>query len=424
MVKKPLVTALVSTYNHAAFIRDTLDGILMQKTDFPFDCFIYDDASTDGTSDIIREYKNKYPDIIHAFIAQENTFTKPYHFDHVVSIQEKSVFGKYIALCEGDDYWIDKDKLQKQVSFMETHPSVSFSIHSSLRKNYLDGTEYEHVLYPEDCYVPMIDFFTLRDSAPDTASIVIRRDVYFSWTKDKTYPKAQVLDFPLMLYCLLNGECYYFTDVMSVYRYQTKGSKTDSVRGKAYASFSVDYERFFDDWNKYTDHKYRDYVRIFSNQQLITTVFRLCDELKDDTEARECISRLYDSHTDYTKYIDALAKMFEIIRDDEGISRDELRMIRNSKHIVVFGLGKYSEIVENILFRKGIVPEGYIVSEKKIDCRNDKTVWDFNDFPYEWDDVIVLAGVSYTWKNEIEPLFINRGMNYVAPLWTDLCEWL
>ena len=119
----PLLSIITETYNHAPFIRKFLDGVVMQKTNFPFELLIHDDASTDETANIIREYEAKYPEIIKPIYQKENLYSKG------LSICRKYQFprikGKYSAFCEGDDYWIDPLKLQKQVDFLESHPDYS-----------------------------------------------------------------------------------------------------------------------------------------------------------------------------------------------------------------------------------------------------------------------------------------------------------
>ena len=118
----PLLSVNVTTYNHSQFIRQCLDGIMMQKTTFPFEVLIHDDASTDGTADIIREYETLYPDIIKPIYQTENRFSRGLS---ISNLQYSRVKGKYVALCEGDDYWIDPLKLQKQVDFLENNPDYT-----------------------------------------------------------------------------------------------------------------------------------------------------------------------------------------------------------------------------------------------------------------------------------------------------------
>lgn len=118
---KPLVAIQCITYNHEPYIRDALEGFVMQKTDFPFVAIVHDDASTDGTAAIIREYAEKYPDIIKPIYESENQYSK----GSLGQIMRKALClteVKYLAFCEGDDYWIAPLKLKKQVDFLESHP--------------------------------------------------------------------------------------------------------------------------------------------------------------------------------------------------------------------------------------------------------------------------------------------------------------
>jgi len=119
----PLVTIWTTTYNHAPFIRQCLEGILMQKTTFSFELLIHDDASTDETADIIREYEARYPNIVKPIYQTENLFSKGGGITRKFLLPRSQ--GKYIAACEGDDYWTDPLKLQKQIEFLESHPDYT-----------------------------------------------------------------------------------------------------------------------------------------------------------------------------------------------------------------------------------------------------------------------------------------------------------
>lgn len=125
-----MVSISCITYNHAAYIRQALDGFLMQKTSFDFEVLIHDDASTDGTKEIIQEYQARFPSIIKPILQEENQYQKG-----VRGISRNFNYprakGKYIALCEGDDYWTDPNKLQKQVDFLEDNPDYVISFHDA-----------------------------------------------------------------------------------------------------------------------------------------------------------------------------------------------------------------------------------------------------------------------------------------------------
>ncbi|ANV83287.1 hypothetical protein AWQ21_02150 [Picosynechococcus sp. PCC 7003] len=124
---QPQVSIVCVTYNHEEFIEEAINGFLMQKTNFPVEVIIHDDASTDNTTKVIQEYHTKYPEIIKPIIQTQNQFSIR-QFDFFRDILKKAE-GKYIALCEGDDYWTDSLKLQKQVDFMELNPEFSICFH-------------------------------------------------------------------------------------------------------------------------------------------------------------------------------------------------------------------------------------------------------------------------------------------------------
>lgn len=124
----PKVTIICLTYNHERYIARAIDSFLMQKTNFPFEIVIHDDASTDGTTDIIKEYHNRYPELIKPIFEKENQFSKKIDIIYSKNLLNK-ILGKYVSLCEGDDYWIDENKLQIQADYMDSHLDVSICFH-------------------------------------------------------------------------------------------------------------------------------------------------------------------------------------------------------------------------------------------------------------------------------------------------------
>lgn len=131
----PLVSVCCVAYNHERYIRDAMEGFLMQETSFAFEILVHDDASTDRTADIIRAYQADYPDVVKPVFQTENQYTKGKR-PGLINFQRAK--GKYVALCEGDDFWIDPFKLQKQVDFLEANPGYGV-VHT-------DG----HFYYPEN----------------------------------------------------------------------------------------------------------------------------------------------------------------------------------------------------------------------------------------------------------------------------------
>jgi len=126
MEQIPLVSICCITYNHANYISNTIESFLKQETTFSYEIIINDDASTDGTAAIIKEYHDKFPDIIKPILQKENQYSKG-----IRGMNPRFTFpvakGKYIAVCEGDDCWIDPHKLQRQVDFLENHEDFTLT---------------------------------------------------------------------------------------------------------------------------------------------------------------------------------------------------------------------------------------------------------------------------------------------------------
>lgn len=124
----PLLSVLCITYNHAPYIEDALNSFLMQETNFPFEIIVHDDASTDGNQAIIKKYEEKYPRLIRAVYQKENQYSKG---RRALGFFQGMSNARYLAVCEGDDYWLDPKKLQKQVDYLEKHPECVITGHDA-----------------------------------------------------------------------------------------------------------------------------------------------------------------------------------------------------------------------------------------------------------------------------------------------------
>ncbi len=162
----PLVTTRTITYMHEPFIRDCIEGILMQRTTFPVQVIIHDDASTDKTAEIVREYETKYPRLIKGIYQKENQYSKPGRGTMRGDIQAATL-GKYVAFCEGDDYWTDPLKLQRQVDFLESNEEYAGCFHETLviyydlkKKPHLFRETLPDVITTEDTIATLAPFHT------------------------------------------------------------------------------------------------------------------------------------------------------------------------------------------------------------------------------------------------------------------------
>ena len=228
----PLVSIRCTVYNHEPFLRQCLDGFVMQKTTFPFEAIVHDDASTDGSAAIIREYAEKYPDIIKPIYETENQYSKGDGSLDRVMAAAIHPNAKYIALCEGDDYWTDPHKLQLQVDFLESHPDYFMSCHGyeyyyeNIKEFQshptISNIEFETYNGREYC-TPSVDHFFNHSSEWFTQilTIVIRRKKYIDQDKLNEYNNPN--DTILCYYMMKAGKCAVFKDVMGVYRKHDKG---------------------------------------------------------------------------------------------------------------------------------------------------------------------------------------------------------
>ena len=220
--KEILVSICCVTYNHESFIRQCLDGFLMQKTNFEFEILIHDDASTDGTDGIIREYEQKYPDIIKPIYQTENQYSKGIKISTTYTFPRAK--GKYIALCEGDDYWTDPYKLQKQVDFMEENPEYSLCCHRYRIYNQETGewfSDYTETYFPEKLEGITIDNkFNFSAWITVTLTVVFRYNKY-SVSELSSYKYTQ--DTHLFYHLLKKGKGYCLNEVAAVYRRHAEG---------------------------------------------------------------------------------------------------------------------------------------------------------------------------------------------------------
>lgn len=212
--EEPILVAIwCLVYNHEPYLRECLDGFVMQKTNFRFVAIVHEDVSKDGSAAIIREYEEKYPDIFRPIYETENQWSKPDgSLGRIMGAAIDATGAKYIAMCEGDDYWTDPYKLQKQVDFMESHPDYVACFHNAV----IDYGSSRRL------------FNSLNENHYPTTEDIIERKWFIS-TQTLLYRNLH-LQCPEWGYKVINGDYlnelllakegkfYYMDDVMAVYR--------------------------------------------------------------------------------------------------------------------------------------------------------------------------------------------------------------
>lgn len=228
-----IVTVICTAYNHEPYIRQCLEGFIMQKANFPFEVLINDDASTDKTADIIREYEKKYSGIIKPFYQTENQYSKRnFPFENILLPRAR---GKYIALCEGDDYWIDPLKLQKQIDFLESHQE--YGLICTQRQYLCDwNNRYKKSRFLNKFVDEDISFeqLLLLNSIP-TPTTLFKKSLCLEYLKEIPEDSKHWLmgDYPLWLHLSYLSKVRKFANFTAVYRIRKESlSHSSNIKKK------------------------------------------------------------------------------------------------------------------------------------------------------------------------------------------------
>jgi len=215
----PKVSVVSITYNHEAYIREALDGFIAQKTDFPVEIIVADDASTDATPAIIQEYADRHPHLFRPILRSENVGTHANLTDALSAAR-----GKYLALCEGDDYWIDPMKLTKQVAFLDRHPETAVCFHP-VRMIWTDGHARDSKFPPGQLRRNLSVETLILSNFIQTNSVVYRRLARY----DDIPADVMPLDWYLHVLHAVHGDIAMLPETMAVYRRHSQGMWHNTV---------------------------------------------------------------------------------------------------------------------------------------------------------------------------------------------------
>ncbi len=409
--KKPVVSIVCMTYNHKPYIRNAIEGILSQKTDFLYEVIIHDDASTDGTTQIIKDYEKKYPEIIRGIYREKNIYEQKMKVAKEVMNECK---GKFIAFCEGDDCWIDNNKLQIQVDYMEKKTECVLTVHNVLKLECDSGSMQSIGYYSEDKDLSEKEVIVYHERIA-TVSYVFRKDVFpeaeFFWN-------AGVGDYTLLLYFILKGKIHYFDRIMSVYRYKSKGSWTEQMMQNRQEHFEncVRLIYFLEQYNKYTGRKYEPYI--IDKIHYFVGYMVNSMEKKNVDDFDELCCKFKQREGKYNKYFLEMHRIFLQTHYMDYCSYEIMEFAKNNRHIIIMGTGKYADIVSEQLSNNCISFEGFTVSygEKKESTYKGKQVWEIQEIPYNICETGIIIGINPVIWSEIESSLRGSGItNYICP---------
>lgn len=266
--EKIMVSILCLAYNHEKYIRDALDSFIKQNVNFQYEIIINDDCSTDNTPQIIKEYAEKYPEIIKPIFQKENQYSK--HRRMIIDILMPQAKGKYFAFCEGDDYWTDINKLQKQFDFMEKNKEYSMCVSNAIIVDNNKNKVGEINTVNDNSNLTCDDFILGGGEYVATNSIFSRMEYI---KQLPTYFNDFSIDYLWQIFLSSMGKTYCFKDQMCVYRINTGLSWTDKIISDESKNISIN-KKIVDklkEVNEYTNKKYNDSI----NKKIIELEFNI-----------------------------------------------------------------------------------------------------------------------------------------------------
>lgn len=276
------VTVYCLTYNHEKYIESAIKSFLMQETTFNVQIIIHDDASTDGTTDIVKKYAKLYPEKIYAIIQSENQYSKG--IDIYDKFIKNQIRGKYVAICEGDDYWTNKNKLQMQYDALEDNPEIDLCSHGGIKVN-VDGETVGTVCpFNRTKIVSAASVIRGGGGFVLTSSLMYRKNIRNTELKFYNFLS---FDYTLQILGSLRGGMLFISKFMSAYRVNVPGSWTLRVSRKYENRKIINNKilKMYDLLSEDTDGRY-DFAMMFprlkiyiNNNKLLFNVLNFCKKI-------------------------------------------------------------------------------------------------------------------------------------------------
>lgn len=285
----PMVSIKCLTYNQEDYIENALDSFLLQKTSFPFEIVVHDDASTDGTSNIIMKYAKRYPNIIKAIIEEKNQYSKK--DGSINRIVNSKISGKYIAYCEGDDYWTDSMKLQKQFEIMEMNPEINICAHTVKKIDATSGKKLGYIRPSnQDCVFGTEEVIKGGGGFVGTNSLFFRREIMHN---EPLFRKMMEIDYTLQVAGALKGGMLYIDSCMSNYRVLAKNSWSIGLDREYIRNFREQWIKVINQIDADTGFKYSKSIAEYLVKDKIDTALLLGDcEMLNNMECKSFYKKM------------------------------------------------------------------------------------------------------------------------------------
>lgn len=409
------VSIFCVSYNQKEYIEDALDGFIMQRTNFKYRVVIYDDASTDGTTEIIQRYAEANPDLICAYIATKNTFNHPrrrHMWDDFVGRVSRS---KYVALCEGDDYWIDDNKLQLQYDYMENNPQCVLVMHNAMWEDCTTGTRHraDPFINVTSGEVSAEEAIMQYNAHPPTASFFMTKELIYipEFVND-----APMGDYSLLLYALLKGEVHYIPRIMSVYRFKATNSYTlslvnDEIKNVYFMYNALVFLHQFDRYSGYRFHKW-----CMAKEQ--TYAYGIIDKIDVyggiEKMISLCVTKGYYIHR--CQEIDSkLSEIYEVVYMNK-LSPSVVDYFREHETVYIMGAGNFAANLVRKISAYKLSFEAFVVTSKKDTTQSfDKCIIELKELKDRKGYGVVIAISPRIWKEILEALEENNINDYICP---------
>ena len=403
------VSVICVSYNHKAFIENALSGIVEQKTRFKYEVIVYDDASSDGTDELIRKFAEKYSHTVFPILSRENLYSQGRSCFHEIIFPKCN--GKYLAFCEGDDVWIDPYKLDRQIQYMENHDNCTLTAHNAAVANLRDASfsPAQRFCDRDEFDLDMEEILLFHSGMRlTTASVVVRRKTALEIPAE--WMSHGYGDLFVHFVAALRGEVHYFNRIMSVYRLFAPGAWTDRIvlnykeRIKHFFNLLDSYRLM----NSFSKGVYKD-IFIMSIQKEAVLILGLCKEI-GDMSLSDVLEELSDSAIMTDR--EELLRLVRTVTDSQYLDESIKKALSDGDKIMIYGAGQYADVLSKKIIDSGFDFDGYIVTtgRKNTDNKNGKRVLDIHEYAASHMKATIIAAVSGTEWNNIKKAAEDAGV--------------